>query len=91
MLENKIIQPSTSSYAFPVVLVEKKDEKNDFVLINAVTIEDKHPLPIISDSLSISFKITKYFSVIDLLSGYWNVTTLVFVLIIDPKVLTTLL
>ena len=77
MLENKIIQPSSSSYAFPVVLVEKKNGKKRFCIdyrkLNAVTIKDKHPLPIISDSLSMSFKKTKYFSVIDLLSGYWNV------------------
>ena len=77
MLENKIIQPSMSNYSFPVVLVEKKNGKKRFCIdyrkLNAVTIKDKHPLPIIIDSLSMSFKKTKYFSVMDLLSGYWNV------------------
>ena len=76
MLENKVIEESNSPYSAPVVLVKKKNGKIRFCIdyrkLNEVTIKDRHPLPLISDTINIMNN-SKYFSVMDLLSGYWNV------------------
>lgn len=47
MLMNGVIQPSTSLYALPVLLVKKKDDTwrfcIDFRQLNAITIKNKYP------------------------------------------------
>lgn len=73
MLNRGIIQPSTSPWASPIILVKKKDGIDGFVVdfrrLNAVTRKDSFPLPRIDDALD-ALNGTKYFSSMDLMSGY---------------------
>ena len=75
MLANDVIQPSVSPWASPVILVTKKDGKKrfciDFRKLNAVTSKDSYPLPRTDDTLD-RLQGTRYFSTLDLMSGYWQ-------------------
>lgn len=76
MLANKVIQPSKSPWASPIVLVRKKDNSLRFCVdyrkLNDVTHKDAYPLPRIDDTLN-TLAGSKWFSTLDLLSGYWQV------------------
>ena len=76
MLKNGIIEESQSSYSFPVVLVKKKNGKLRFCIdyrkLNDITIKDSHPLPVIGDTIQTMTQ-CKFFSSLDLLSGYWAI------------------
>lgn len=55
MLAIEIIQHSHRSYASPIVLVKKKDDSwrmcVDYRSLNAITIKDKFPIPLIEELL----------------------------------------
>ena len=76
MLKAGVIRESTSSYSFPVIIVPKKDSGDRFCVdyrkLNKITHTDVHPLPIIDDMID-RLKGSKFFSIIDLKAGYWEI------------------
>ena len=73
LLDKGFIRPSSSPWGSPVLLVEKKDGSLRMVVdyrgLNAVTIKNKYPLPMINDLFD-RLQGAKVFSKIDLCSGY---------------------
>ena len=74
--KNGIIRPSSSPYGSPCLLVAKKDGSTRFVVdyrkLNSFTIRDRYPLPRLDESIE-SFFGAKYFTTLDLLSGYHQI------------------
>ena len=74
LLSKGFIRPSSSPWAFPVLLVEKKETSAkrmcvDYRALNAVTVKNKYPLPRIDDLFD-QLQGACVFSKIDLRSGY---------------------
>lgn len=76
MLKAKIIEPSESPYASPVVLVPKADGSRRFCIdyrkLNKVTIFDSEPMPC-ADDIFAKLQGDLYFTKIDLSKGYWQI------------------
>lgn len=76
MQQAGVIQPSSSPWASPVVMVRKRDGTHRFCVdyreLNAVTKPDTFPLPRIDDLLD-QLSASRYFSTLDLASGYWQI------------------
>ena len=76
MLETGVIRPSMSPWASPIVVVDKKNGSKsfcvDFRALNKRTTLSSWPLAVIDDLLALLGKV-KYFTCLNLKSGYWQV------------------
>ena len=75
MLDCKVIQPSSSEWSSPSVLIRKQDGDIwwciDFRAVNQVTRKDAYPLPLIEQCLDTLAGVV-YMSTLDMNSGYWQ-------------------
>lgn len=76
MLKNGVIRHSSSPWSFPFFLIKKKNGTYRFVVdyrrLNQQTVKDCFPLPLI-DELLVNLSGSRYFTTLDLSSGYWQV------------------
>ncbi|UYV71739.1 hypothetical protein LAZ67_9000200, partial [Cordylochernes scorpioides] len=76
LLEHKLIRISDSPWAFPVVMVPKKDENKrmciDYRRLNEITLDDRQPLPHIQDMFD-RLHGSRFFSTLDVAWGYWQI------------------
>ena len=76
MLEKDVIRESNSPWNSPIVLVKKKDNSDrfcvDYTHLNRVTKKNAYPLPRIDDLLE-KIGSAKYFTALDMASGYWQI------------------
>ena len=73
----RIAKSEASAFTSPVVLIEKKGSKDlrmcvDYRKLNAVTVKNKQRLPTINDVSAVLGQ-KKYFTSLDLMSGYWQI------------------
>ena len=76
LLDAGIVKPSQSPWAAPIVTVRKPDKSLrlcvDYRRLNGITVKDAFPLPRVQDAIDVMAG-ARYFSTIDLCSGYWQV------------------
>ena len=85
-MDQGVIEPSTSSWNSPVLVVPKKPDSNgkprsrmviDYRNLNSKTVKDSYPLPNINDILD-ELGNSEYFSIFDLAMGFNQIP-------MDPK------
>lgn len=76
MLRQGIVEPSSSPWSSPIVMVKKKDGSYrfcvDFRKLNKVTERDSYPLPNITHTLD-KLRDARYLTSLDIKSAYWQV------------------
>lgn len=76
LLDKGVIRESQSPYASPIILVKKRDGKDrmcvDYRALNAITVKDRFPLPLIDDHIDRLGK-SKYFSSLDMATGFHQI------------------
>lgn len=76
LLDAGLLKPSKSPWASPLLLIKKKNGGHcvvmDYHKLNNLTKKDSYPLPQIDDTLK-KLGGSKFFSAMDLASGYWKV------------------
>lgn len=76
LMQNDIITKSTSPYASPIVLVAKPNGEDrlcvDYRSLNQITVKQPFPMPVI-DELLAKLSGNKYFTSMDLISGYYQI------------------
>ncbi len=80
MLKNEVIEPSTSPYAFNIVIVGKKDGAGEgmdrmcinYAPFNEVTEKNSGPIPIIKEYLLFFYGV-QWLTILNLTSAYWQI------------------
>lgn len=76
MLEKGVVEPLTRAWASNLVLVSKPigatRARVDYRQLNAKTVKDAYPLPRIDECLD-SLSGAKWFSTMDINSGFWQI------------------
>jgi len=77
LINHHLIEPSSSPWSSPVILVPKKNNKwrmcVDYRKLNNVTIKDAYSLPLIDDILTSICGKVRIFTTIDLFSGFYQI------------------
>lgn len=77
LMEARLIRPSFSPYAAPALLVAKKDASwrmvVDYKKLNGITIKDNYPLPHMEQTIQMLGRGYRYFSKLDMKSGFWQI------------------
>jgi RNase H-like domain found in reverse transcriptase/Reverse transcriptase (RNA-dependent DNA polymerase)/Integrase zinc binding domain/Integrase core domain len=76
MIEDDVVEPSTSAWSSPIILVKKPDGTRRFVVdfrkVNSVTRKDAYPLPYVTQILD-RLRDARFISSVDIKSAYWQV------------------